>query len=402
MRSRCATCLLLFLACLGPAWDPPAQAQQATEPRDAVVRLRDGGRMSGALVEQTEEHIVLLIRNVRTTIDIKRVERIEILPPLSERYDSLREAIPDGAYKRRVDLARWLIEHGGYQLALDELAGVLSSTRSNDAVRNEAQQLDNYARAQIKLLSNPRGIPSQEQDREQAEHAESEEAPPHALSEEQINLVRIYETELNQDLGLSIEPGTHEEIWDRYADDPRLPPRLRSLDALRAISPIETVRLLFRLRARALYPSIRILDDPKPIARFRQMRTEWLGGSCATSECHGGEGAGGLRLSTFGSGSYTEDGNLYGDWLALDRDRAGDGTPLLTPADPASSPLLHLALPRGVSRHPHPRVRGWKPAFRSPDADAFERAMLWIGSIRTPRPDWASVYDDPSLPDTGG
>ena len=385
-----ALVLLALLAPLRAAGD---------DPREAIVRLRDGSRMSGTLIERSESEVVLLIRNVRTTISMDKIDRLEVLPPLSTRYRDLRASIPDDAFGRRVELAEWLIQQGGPELAIGELDGVLRSTGSGDQIRADAERLDRYARAQVALLRDPQGKPQPQ--------APGRDPPPapvtrRQLNDEQINLIRVYEFDFGESIPLEIEAGAAARIYEALADDPRLPRELASVEAIGALSALETARLLFRLRARSLYPLIRVLADPKPVREFGEIRGAWLARSCATSDCHGGSAAAGPKLSAFEEGEAYERSAMYGDWLAIVGGTLSDGTPLLDHADPGSSPLLHLGLPRGVARSPHPRVRGWKPAFRSPDSSEFERAVRWIASIRTPRPDGASVYDDPSPAEPGG
>ena len=62
--------------------------------------------------------------------------------------------------------------------------------------------------------------------------------------------------------------------------------------------PGEILRWFFDLRARELYGSIEVLENPRSMRLFRdEVNRAWLTNNCATSKCHGGENAGRLWLT---------------------------------------------------------------------------------------------------------
>jgi hypothetical protein len=158
---------------------------------------------------------------------------------------------------------------------------------------------------------------------------------------------------------------------------------------------------MFRVRARDLYGEVKVLDHPRSMQQFRdQVHRSWVVNSCATTRCHGGSDAGRLMLS---SRRQASDAAVYTNFLILERFRLEDGTPLINYDDPARSPLLHLGLPRDISRFPHPVVptqdgRGdlWRPVFRNPGDRRFQEAIDWMNAMYRPRPEYPVDYTPPT------
>jgi hypothetical protein len=78
--------------------------------------------------------------------------------------------------------------------------------------------------------------------------------------------------------------------------------------------------------------------------------------------------------------------------------------PLINYAEPASSPLLQMGLPRDESTIKHPELPAsmagrWRPVFRSPDDERFRRAVEWIrsmyGAKDGKRPEYPVTYEPP-------
>ena len=133
----------------------------------------------------------------------------------------------------------------------------------------------------------------------------------------------------------------------------------------------------------------------------KQIHGTWFAGSrgsCASANCHGGQEAGRLYLSNKRTNT---DATVYTNFYIADQFTLRDGTPLINYEEPAESPLLQMALPREISRRPHPNVgrsegrRGWRSFFRDEDDLRFRRAVEWIKSMYSPHPDYPIGYEPP-------
>lgn len=402
-RATLATLLLLAAALFGPL-TPPAPlanaAQQADDqpptqlsPGDRVVLvLRDGRTLRGELLEQSDEQVVLLVGGVRTPVEAEDVRRLEPVPPVVAEYERMRRVIDDRDAEQLLLLAEWLLREREYDLALQEVRGVLE-LRPRDG---RALELKRLLEQQIAL----RRAGEDRARRPEIDDADTRERRRFPLlTPEQINLIRVFEVDLSDPPRMMIARETIDRIVERYADSELVPSTPEGRASLYRKRPDQILDLLFRLRARDLYGEVKVLEHPTSMRRFREdVHGEWLMPGCATSRCHGGEQAGRLWLATRKSNS---DATIYTNFIILDRFRLADGTPLIDWDKPADSPLLHLALPREVSRHPHPpinelgRERPWRAPIPSQDHARFRETVRWIQSMYRPHPEYPVTYEPP-------
>ena len=375
----------------------PMQAQESTpaasqpeEGRTATIILHDGQVITGVLVEETDDAITLTINGIRTTIETRKIRESYIQPPIEDRYKTTRAAIDDDDAESLIQLARWLMDKGRYDLALIELNGVLDHEPFNDSARS----LRVLAEQNIKLQEN-RLDPEDREDEEQERPERADDTPNFPLlSAEEINLIRVWEINEKNPPLITIPRETMEAVIEKYAGHPRIPDSAADRAAILAWEPAEQLRLLFALQAREFYHEVRVHEDPAAIKIFRdQIHKTWLRNACATTRCHGGTEAGRLQLVRATANTpevyYT---NMY----ILENYRTDEGFPLLDFQNPSDSLLLQMCLPRRETSTPHPTVRGWRPVFRSDDDRNFRRAVDWIDALWTPRPDYEIDYDPPS------
>jgi hypothetical protein len=384
----------------GAPTDPGDTAAEPSDPEEldpdgmqgAVVYLTNGQKISGRLVENDQDHVVVLVGNIRLDLPKAQVERVELQPSLVQQYESMRRMISPKDLPQRILLAQWLFDKEKYDWALKEVDGVLDE----DSANPEALRLRRLILAQLDLRA----------------RAGQPKAPPRApvdkpakfqfplLTPEQINLIKIYEVDLADPPRLVIPREAIDLLLKQYAGSELLPPTKEGRDALYHRSPAEILELMFRLHARELYGMVRVLEQPRSMLRFRDdVQQAWLMNSCATDRCHGGADAGRLRLYNRRPNS---DATAYTDFLILDRFRLAEDRPLIDYEEPAHSPLLQLAIPRENSLYPHPPVPGangrgdvWKPALASTADPRFGRALDWIKAMYKPRPEYPVTYEPP-------
>ena len=371
----------------------PGQIQPSdTSGRSATVVLHDGQVITGILVEESKDSITLLINGIRTTIDARRIRESYIQPPIEERYKAVRATIEDDDSEQLLQLARWLIEKGRSDLALPELEGVLRYEPYNEL----AKKLHTIAQQNLKLLETrgDDGARTDDNPDEPRTHRpETDEQFP-LLSDEDINIMRVWEIDLNDPPRLTIDRSTIEAVLVKFADHPKVPETAAGRAALLSAEPIDQLRFLFDIRARDYYDQVSVLEDPKSIKLFREsVYRTWLRNSCATARCHGGPNAGRLRLPI---GKSMQPNLYYTDLLILERYRTDSGLPLINFQAPAESLLLKMGLPRRETSTPHPEARGWRPVFRGVNDRNYRRAVEWITSMWTPRPDYGIDYDPPT------
>ncbi len=379
-----------------PSPSVPPPAPEADDARAEVeVVFVDGRRVSGELVSQDQSQVVVLLAGIETRFDRAQVDRVRILPSVEERYASLRQAIDDSDVPGRLQLVDWLRDHGRYELALKELEGVRLLAPAHPGVAEQTRLI-----AQLKHLRDTSGKPSRPRPGAGARRDRPRRPEFPLLTPDQINLMRVFEVDLNDPPPLAIEREAIERLMKDYADRDGMPRTAEARDAFLRRRPAEILSTIFRFRARELYPEVRVLDHPRAVKLFRDsVHSTWLVNGCATAACHGGENAGRLYLATARPNS---DATLYTNLLILDRFKLKNDLPLIDYVEPSRSPLLQAGLPRDQSLFPHPDVEVgpthavWRPVFQGESDRRFVDGVEWINAMFRPRSAYPIPYTPPS------
>jgi hypothetical protein len=378
--------------------------------RETSVYFKDGRRFTGTLVKRAEDRVTLRIGGVDTPLSADQIDRVEILPPVMDRYRQMRRAIEPADADRLLMLAEWLRFREKYATALAEVERILTLQPDNV----EAKKLRTLIVAQkaLKDGAKPRPVPPSSRPESGPPLTPDDMAPkpprppakPSAdtfplLTPEQINLLKVYEVDINDPPRMRIPREAIEKLIKDFAGDPLIPTTREGREALFRRPPEQILDIMFKLRARDLYPLVQVQDHPKAVQLFRDdVNRAWLHNACATDRCHGGADAGRLQLETRRSGT---DASVYTNLLILDRFKLKDGTPLINYEDPKRSPLLQMGLPRDSSLYPHPLVAGqgrgagYKTFFHSTDDTRFVQAVQWISAMYHPRPQYPIDYTPP-------
>jgi hypothetical protein len=364
------------------------------------VVLRDGRRITGLFIDRSPERVVLSISGIATPFTMDGVERVRLMPSVESRYRELRAAIDDEDLDSLLRLAEWLRSRGRLDLALWEVDHVLKIEPGNAQAR-EARTLI-VAQQKVAEARKPRTEPDEPDEPDAGKAPEKPRFP--LLSAEEINIIRVFETDLKDPPRLLIGRDTIKRFLDRYAGKEvegrgAVPTTPEARDLFMRQKPAEILGWFFDLRARELYGEVQVLDSPKSMRLFRDnVNRTWLTNNCATSRCHGGEDAGRLWLYNKRSAS---DAAAYTNFVILDAFKTKHGLGLIDYAQPAKSPLLEMALPRDQAVFKHPEVVGtthgtWRPVFKDRKDDKYERAIEWIKSMYPQRTAYPIGYTPPT------
>jgi len=374
-----------------PGESASEEGAESEGPREAVVVLAGGQRIRGLLIEQTPERVVLRIAGVDSTIPREQVEQVIVQRPVLERYRELRAIIDDADVDRLLVLVEWLIDHSLLEQAAREVEHVLTLEPKNGDALRKRDLIDRL----IELRDRRESEPSRDRPTRSAREI-SRPLPGEfpLLSEEQANLIKVFEVDLEDPPRLVIGRETVDRFLNLYASEPGIPSTREGREVFRRKRPAEILETMFRMRARDLYSEVKVIGLPESLRLFRDdAHASWLLNSCATTRCHGGEEAG--RLMLFNRNATAERAVLT-NLLILERFELEDGTPLLNYARPMDSPLLQMGLVRHNSARPHPPVRGWRPVFMSRNDRRFREAVEWMNSMHRPRPEYPVQYTPPS------
>lgn len=378
--------------------EPPAPealrvaGEPAPEEPEVVVWLRDGRRIEGWLVERGETGILLRIGGIPTPFPPDAVEKLDVLPPLIDRYRAMRDAIDDLDPEAHLRLGEWLLSRRRYDLAVLELERAVELRPSHP----RSAALLTAARAQRDLAARS-GAAGRGAELAPALPARRTFIP---LTPEQINTIKVFEIDLKDPPPITVPRETMLRVLEENAGSSLVPDEAAAREAILLWPPMKQLELMFRLQARAHYGEVEVRGSPRAMERFRDdVHRAWLLNACASSACHGGAEAGRLVLRREKPNS---DATVYTNFLILDRFRLSDGTPLIDYDEPQRSPLLHLGLQRRDSLFPHrvvPNSEGrgdlWRPAFRNSDDRRFIESIEWIKSMYRPRPAYPIDYQPP-------
>ncbi len=392
-RYGLVACLALGLWSAGAiAQTPGDRVSRAPEQGDEVVVVfRDGRRMNGAFVSHDGTTLVVEVSGVQIELHATSYRELVVLEPARVRYKRMSELVGEDA-RKRMNLAEWCRRREMFVEALGEVDLVL--------------QLDPYMEGAAKLralivqeieLQRVRGT-GKGTEPEQEDRAEDFARRPlpgefPLLSEEQINLIKVYELDITDPPKLKIDRKVVEELLRDYSDSALIPSTREGREEILRWDEARVLDLMFRVRARELYGKVRVLGQPTSMKNFRdRVHSRWLMNNAATTKCHGGTGAGRFRLT---NRKPRSDASVYTNFLIIDRYETESGQGLINYEDPASSVLLQMGLPRDDSASPHPEVRGWRAVFRSRDSRGYRQAVEWIESMYRPRPEYGIEYESP-------
>lgn len=375
-------------------------------PEPVVVHMRDGRRIRGELHADDWDHVKLDVHGVQLTLSREDVAFVQKAPDIEALYRSSRAAIKDEDEHGRMALVRWLMRQRAWALAETELADIVVRFDNIEAAR-----LLPRARAQAAVAATvekpvtpdvpktddanggsdgspkPPGNPTAPTEPEPPALPKPPKAGPSANvglpplpDPTLVQLVRVMELDPTNPPTIRVTDATRRRLHLGWSGSRRLPDTPESLQELLALSHADTLRLLFDLRARPLYGEVQVPELPPSLKRFNDdVHDGWLASRCGTSACHGGPDAGRFRLYY---SSRINDRIRTANLLQLETTTL-DGQKLLDWTTPANSLLIQHALPRATASHPHPRVRGWRPAL---NGDRLEATLLWMRAMRTPRP----------------
>ena len=364
---------------------------------ETLVVTRAGRRLTGRLIRFDDASITLEVAGVALSIPRPDVERVLAQRPLVARYHEMRSLIDDGDSTRLLVLARWLMSNGLVAEAITETDHVLRV----DPTNADAVQLRTLLGRQATLLEQDgaglagRGGPHDAgegpDDDAPARHADPSPFP--LLTPQQINLMKVYEIDLERPPRMLISRETIERLMQAYAGNALIPATREGRERFLSLPAPEILNVMFRLQAREFYGEVRVMESPSSMTRFRDaVNRGWLATSCASSQCHGGDGAGRLRLYNRRASSEAA---YFTNFLLLERFRLSDGTPIINYKQPERSPLIQLGLPRQDSLKPHPEARGWAPTFKSMNDKRIGQTLDWIRSMYMPRPEHPVEYTPP-------
>jgi len=353
--------------------------------REAVIETESGQTFEGELISETDQTVVLLISGIETPVQRSNIKSITLKKSGREIFEQRRAGLEDDDLDGRFALAYDMYEMGELDLAKRETQSLLERFPDSEKVK----RLDGVVADAIKLREDraqrPAARPAPPAPGGGAEApANGHRLDPRVLREqqltdEQINLIRLWE--LPADLSelkprIIIPRETIETVLDEYADREAVPKGRREQNAFRTAPGWEQLPVLFSVRARELYPTVRVIEDPPVMKTFRsEIAPLYVNGYF--TETFGRGAVEGLTL--FG-GLGDRVRAAYTDFYILHKYQQGNAY-MIDRDKPAESLLVQWGLPRDQATYKAPEAPGWRPFFSGRDDPQFTRIVDWIDSL---------------------
>jgi len=376
-----------------------------TEPQpggqDGFIHLRDGSDLRAIIHADDFDTIDYEIAGIRSRLPRDAVAAITLDVSFDEKYARFREAIKPNEIDKRLTFARWLVSEKRFDLAAQELRALTKEVdlpEGRELLRQVDAQLTMEA-ATKKGSSDPgtgdgsTGARSAPRAPRKGPVDLRDLLPSRLVAPDDVNIIRIYEVNLDKPPRMDISPDTIRELITRYGSSSLVPTGSDERNRMFSWEPARILRLMFELKARDLYTRVRVTSEPEALNRFRtKVHDAWLVPNCATSQCHGGIEAGRFFLHRRNS---KDERVRYTNLLILLRSSLDH--PLVDFEDPDASLIVQHALPQDEARFPHPDVKGWKPVFTGTARALRGETVQWIRGMYKPRPLYPVDYEPPRL-----
>jgi hypothetical protein len=352
---------------------------------NGTIYMRDGTRLDALVMEDGFTDVTVEVEGIRHQIPRDDVDHVELYPGFEEWLAHVRERIDPNDLEARIDLARWMVENSRLQLARTELKSVIMIDEHPGA-----KQLLQLVEAKIALDNEGSSLATPlppKRDR-------TEGIPERQLTHEDVNIIRVYEIDFSDPPKVSLEPGTIDALVASHSEHPLVPSDIRGREGLNAMRDIDKVKLIFDVKARELYPNIKVESIPDSLSRFRKhVHNTWLIRNCATSGCHGGQNAGRFFLHRT---DPTDSRTILENLLIMERLDLGGPHRIIDYEKPEMSLLVQYALPSAEARVPHPEVPGYTPVFPAGESRIRTQTEQWIRSMYQPRPRYPVEFTPPT------
>ena len=357
-------------------------------PGDSVrVNLSGGGSLEGVLESREGGEVIVSVEGVQMRLRESDVARVIRLQSPREQFERMRANTGDRDEVALLALARWASDAD----LLDEALGVVGEVLEFNPASREGAKLNRDIAFLLKLRQDA-GEPAPEDvgDDRRAELAALRINNFPYLTDDQVNLIKVYEVDLKNPPRIQVPTKAINTLFEKYEDHFLVPSTEEGQRAFKKMTDAEMLDVIFRVRARELYPQVRIVGQLEQMRLFRdRINAGWLTRSCGSTDCHGGLDGGRFLISN--RWRRTERG-VYTNFHILENFETSDGLPMIDQEQPEFSAMLQMGLPRETALWPHPEVLGWRPTFRDEEDRWFLRTVEWIEGLYKPRPEYDLGY----------
>ncbi len=418
MRQCHLLCRLNLVLTLGLLWVVPHVVSAV----EVELTLKNDTVITGELVSKNSQNVIVKVAGLETRYSLSNIKKYhEILTPAQE-YKKKRGELKDDDLEGRYKLASWLYqEKKAYDLTEKELVSLnkdfpsdqrvplllrivrskrtLQADDSSKSPNTTVRKVTPVTTVTPKITQNATSNKTGNSQSNQQQYSNALiPVPQEALTDEQIDLIKVYEVNLNQRPRVMIKRTDLEDFVKSNLGKEGVPENRREKDRFLRMEGYEQLAVIFRAKARDFYSKARVLGDPEVFKDFKVIHRTYILNRCATTDCHGGTEARGLFLFNRRPG-LSPDQIVYTNFYILNSygaTKAGTRYDMIDRADPQRSLLLQFGMNPEDSVFPHPPVRGMQAAFtRGQEDRQYQMVRDWIQSLYSPAPDYGIDYRVP-------
>lgn len=203
------------------------------------------------------------------------------------------------------------------------------------------------------------------------------ERTPAMLTDEDINLIQVYEVHLDSDPAprIDIDKAVLRKFLEEYKEDDRVPRGKEAQEEFLRADGKDQLDKLFKVRARDYYKEVRIRSTIESLRSWGNHHRKYL--LAYFQPTFGENKVKGLYL--FGQGQDRERIELTNFYILTQT--TIDGKPLIDRFNPAESLLLQWGLPREEAKFAAPDIDGWRPYFKDAEDKKYVELVDWIKSL---------------------
>lgn len=207
--------------------------------------------------------------------------------------------------------------------------------------------------------------------------AQNRDNKPPLLSDEQIELIKVYEVHLDSEPPPRVVIPRDElrNFLKEYQEDDRIPRGKREQEDWLRADGYKQLELLFQLKARDYYKHVRVRSQIDSLRDWsnhhRRYILSYFQPTFATGKVDG--------LYLFPRDRETDRIEMTNFYILTQV--SIDGKPMIDRHMPEESLLVQWALPRESAKFPAPEIEGWEPRFKDRDDERFVELVEWIKSL---------------------
>jgi hypothetical protein len=370
--------------------------------RPGVVITHSGQHFEGDIKEQSQ-NVTITIKGIQTTVDRSDIASLIYSQDVQQLYRRRLASLQPRDVDGRLTLAKWAMDQDRPDLALDALNSAMKIDPNNRQAYDFIQLIQRQRHLRPASQSTTGASQPAITQTAATSPATTQTSRPSTdsfVSPKDINTIRQMELKYG-DTGVRVR--IDNDVRRQYVN--RTGTTFRAFDAM---NPADQAYMVLHKGDSQWRKGVDILSDPPALAEYKRVIQPVILSGCAG--CHGNAAAAaGFKLYTppvRDAVSYTNFYILTQYVRTIENTEQPQGAfvgptklRMLDRTQPDDSLLAQYGLPRGMAKHSHPDVPGFRPIYRNRQAQRYQDLVRWLGhSLVNIQPDYG--INDVQLPAT--